>query len=517
MKGLTALVILGFPRLLVSSTPLGHVHFRQLPQVQISWITSSAVVSFEATAAATGLVAPDDLGASLGQPQTPFLVAPPAVSSPPTDLMSVSVTTSTTTLLEVLTSTFYEPPETITLSASPTTVTDTITVSQSVTATPGSFWAAPAQFSDLGSFKITHFAYGEKNLQIIDSAPANASSQSLLVNLGNIGQLEFLYGKEEIANSSSSVLQLLYPADSINPGNSPQGGADFYATPLPLGDASNVTLEYSVLFPQDFDWVNGGKLPGLYGGHMTCSGGDDATSCFSTRLMWRTGGAGELYLYAPKDKQTYSLCHTPPESVCDAAYGLSVGRGSFNFAPGAWTHVRQTVSLNTPGKQDGGFSLEVDGKLTIHRNDVFYRGVPSTVSSTAPEATQTSADGGLLSPLIGKLFGPPDVDVGIPPPLEEAGNLTALSGEAPAASCDLMVARYETTTIVRPTITVASYLWAQSTNDAQELALRTSDDPKPITFTGLFFSTFFGGNSEEYATPTDQYTWFKDFAITVNS
>ncbi|KZT74051.1 polysaccharide lyase family 14 protein [Daedalea quercina L-15889] len=170
-------------------------------------------------------------------------------------------------------------------------------------------------------------------------------------------------------------MQLFYPQDSIDPGNpgTPQGGADFYATPLDVRGARRVALEYSVFFPEDFDWVQGGKLPGIYGGKVGCSGGDAAVTCFSTRLMWRAGGAGELYLYAPKDKQTKALCSTPPQSVCDAAYGLSVGRGSFHFAPGNWTRVRQTVTLNTPGEQDGGFLLEVNGAPVIDRSDVFYR------------------------------------------------------------------------------------------------------------------------------------------------
>lgn len=92
------------------------------------------------------------------------------------------------------------------------------------------------------------------------------------------------------------MLQVLYPKGSSNPGSNPIGGADFYASPLPLDNATNVTLEYSVLFPADFDFVKGGKLPGLYGGHEACSGGAEAEECFSTRLMWRKGGMGELYL-----------------------------------------------------------------------------------------------------------------------------------------------------------------------------------------------------------------------------
>ncbi|EGN96369.1 polysaccharide lyase family 14 protein, partial [Serpula lacrymans var. lacrymans S7.3] len=203
-----------------------------------------------------------------------------------------------------------------------------------------------------------------------------------------------------------------YPANSINPAHKPEGGSQFYATPLDLSDAQNVSLEYSVFFPEGFMWVKGGKLPGLYGGHTSCSGGADALTCFSTRLMWRQDGAGELYLYAPKAKQTAALC-SDPQSVCDAAYGFSVGRGSFNYTAGGWTKVRQNIVLNTPGRQDGVFTLDVDGKRVINRTDIFYRDVAALPSSEA---------------------------------------------------CYLI-------------------------------------------------STFFGGHEDDYATPKDQYTWFKGFSI----
>jgi hypothetical protein len=39
--------------------------------------------------------------------------------------------------------------------------------------------------------------------------------------------------------------------------------------------------------------------------------------------------------------------------------------------------VSQTVRLNTPGKQDGGFELVVNGQRIIRRDDVFYRDLPS--------------------------------------------------------------------------------------------------------------------------------------------
>ncbi|OCB91104.1 polysaccharide lyase family 14 protein [Sanghuangporus baumii] len=467
---------------------------------------------------------------------TAFLWMPslPLPSSSASPLVSISTTTET--VLEEFTSTIYEQPEIVTVTAAPTTVTNTITVSEPFTATAGSFWSAPERFSNLDSFKIAHFACGEGNLQITSGMPLDAIEGSQGGFPPGAGDYMKTFYDEVDSWNTSSALQLFYPANSINPGNSPQGGADFYATPLPLADTSNVTLEYSVFFPKNFDWVLGGKLPGLYGGHMTCSGGDDATQCFSTRLMWRAGGAGELYLYAPKDKQTHSLCHAPPESVCDTAYGLSVARGAFKFSPGEWTHVRQTVVLNTPGKQNGGFRLEVNGRDIMNRHDVFYRDVPS-ITSTSSNPTQTDAgdndtdDGGLLSPLLGGVLGAIDkagIDEGVlppfaknssssstssnqfplsdPPPLlpfQQFSGLPITGDAASAIIYNLTITRSVmaatmsdrptiTQTAPRSTATIASYVWEHAFNTAGKEATMpglTEEDgePKPIGFSGLFF------------------------------
>ena len=102
-------------------------------------------------------------------------------------------------------------------------------------------------------------------------------------------------------STASPVLQVTYPAGSYSHDT---GGAQFYAL---LGNASNGTdtgggwgsmlLTYEVAFDADFDWVKGGKLPGLRGGkdEYGCSGGQAAngTNCFSSRMMWRTDGDGE--------------------------------------------------------------------------------------------------------------------------------------------------------------------------------------------------------------------------------
>ncbi|KAJ2911457.1 hypothetical protein MD484_g8960, partial [Candolleomyces efflorescens] len=251
-------------------------------------------------------------------------------------------------------------------------------------------WTAPNQLKNLDSFNITSTG-GQKNLKIVNGMPSLASTSSnQRVSAAKVA-IDSDTDDDDDDNvrqhslppvtswaPSSSSLQLFYPAGSINPAQKPQGGAEFYASPLDISTARNVSFRFSVFFPADFDWVLAGKLPGIYGGHTGCSGGNKALDCFSTRLMWRKGGLGELYLYAAKDKQTKALC-ADPRSVCDAAYGFSIGRGSFTWAAGAWTTVVQTVVLNTPGKQDGFFKLEGsslavfwEGKLNSEEHQAPY-------------------------------------------------------------------------------------------------------------------------------------------------
>ena len=294
-------VLLGLFLSCASARPFRSNHHRQLPPAIPNTSSVTPTIPLLDSRPAHNVVARDgasenpSASSSAGNSPTAFLWMPSLPIPPSSVAPLVSTTTTTQTVLEEFTSTIYEEPTTVTVTASPATVTNTITVSEPFTATPGSFWSAPARFSNLDTFKIAHFANGERNLQITSGVPAEAVDDGHQ-DLSPGGDYMQVFHDQVDSWNASSALQLFYPQDSINPGNSPQGGADFYATPLPLADVSNVTLEYSVFFPSNFDWVLGGKLPGLYGGHMTCSGGDDATQCFSTRLMWRSGGAGELYL-----------------------------------------------------------------------------------------------------------------------------------------------------------------------------------------------------------------------------
>ncbi|KND04922.1 polysaccharide lyase family 14 protein [Spizellomyces punctatus DAOM BR117] len=175
------------------------------------------------------------------------------------------------------------------------------------------------------------------------------------------------------AGSGKPVLSVFYPAGSYNPSGKPRGGTGFYAQPINLSNAKVVSFEYQIYFPSGFAFNKGGKLPGLYGGRESCSGGDPALDCFSTRYMFRKQGAGETYLYVDASKQVETFCKVPPLSVCNGDYGNSIGRGSFKFKTGKWQSLLQRITLNTPGHADGRVQVFSDGVEVIDFGQVSYR------------------------------------------------------------------------------------------------------------------------------------------------
>ncbi|WP_433277532.1 polysaccharide lyase [Pseudonocardia xinjiangensis] len=159
------------------------------------------------------------------------------------------------------------------------------------------------------------------------------------------------------------LLRVSYPAGSASrAAGGPDGGTQAY---LRLPDTSTATdtldLRYQLRFSPDFDFVKGGKLPGLYGGTVT-SGQHipDGTNGFSTRYMWRTDGAGEVYAYLPTSQQ----------------HGTSLGRGCWTFTPGRWTQLHQRITLNTPGLANGRITVWQDDRLVLDHPGLEFRTTP---------------------------------------------------------------------------------------------------------------------------------------------
>ncbi|KAI0344981.1 hypothetical protein BDW22DRAFT_1343311 [Trametopsis cervina] len=178
------------------------------------------------------------------------------------------------------------------------------------------------------------------------------------------------------------AIQVNYPKGSYNFQHEPRGGISWYSSGpgnVDISKAKELVLGYVVYLKEGFNPVKGGKLPGLYGGNdgagaVSCSGGSRNDACFSVRLMWRGGAAGEAYTYLPPSfKANDRVCDIAPFSDCNPTYGASVGRGAFDFAIGAPTAVSMRVRLNDVGQQNGEFEIFANGKSVISADGLVLR------------------------------------------------------------------------------------------------------------------------------------------------
>jgi hypothetical protein len=134
---------------------------------------------------------------------------------------------------------------------------------------------------------------------------------------------------------------------------------------MPFGKHETAEMSYTLRFSKDFDFVKGGKLPGLCGGPENVSGGRPANgqNGFSARLMWRRDGRGEAYVYHKNQKGDYGDSFAFPTD--------------FRFPTDTPVKVRLAVRMNVPGKRDGALRVWIDEKLLVVRSDMEWRSVDS--------------------------------------------------------------------------------------------------------------------------------------------
>jgi hypothetical protein len=140
----------------------------------------------------------------------------------------------------------------------------------------------------------------------------------------------------------------------------------------PLRENNSAQLTYTLRFSPGFDWVKGGKLPGLSGGPSNTSGGRpaDGTNGFSARLMWRRDGRGEAYVYHMDQQDKYGDSFPFPED--------------FRFPMDQAVRLRLRVTMNTPGKKDGKLYVYLapadspkQERLLVARTNMQWRSVES--------------------------------------------------------------------------------------------------------------------------------------------
>lgn len=162
-----------------------------------------------------------------------------------------------------------------------------------------------------------------------------------------------------VDEGGNRFVRVQYPSGSV--GNS-EGGAQ-WATDFDRIAGRNYDeffVSYRLRFRPGFDFVLGGKLPGLLGGAGN-TGGDrpNGSDGWSGRMMWRRNGEAVQYLYHPDQPGTYGEDLSWEE----------------NFPTGEWITVEHRIVMNTPGENDGVVQGWYNGVLALDRRDIRYRDV----------------------------------------------------------------------------------------------------------------------------------------------
>lgn len=190
-------------------------------------------------------------------------------------------------------------------------------------------------------------------------------------------------------DEAESALRINYPAGSFGAvssdpneaGNGIVSGIHFSAKPeiFPTREAC---LSYDIKFSSDYDYVSGGKLPGMWIGDYGATGGNHISNGFSYRVMWRTKGAAEAYLYVPQQlSQYYSMSGYKSNGI----KGESVWRDlPFSFNSGQWNSLKLYIKLNSFNKSvpndDGYLHLSVNGGYRAYQSMVWATDASTSIS-----------------------------------------------------------------------------------------------------------------------------------------
>lgn len=172
---------------------------------------------------------------------------------------------------------------------------------------------------------------------------------------------------------SGRSMEITYPAGESNDGKSQ------WRMPLDQG-YEELYLSYRMRFGAGFDFVRGGKLPGLAGGAGN-TGGDKPTGTdgFSARMMWRTDGSGG----SPTNRDTANAVQyvyhpdQPTDNGEDFRWDDNAAGDWAVFESDTWYHFQHRVVMNTPGQHDGIVQAWLDDELVLDVQDLRFRDVAS--------------------------------------------------------------------------------------------------------------------------------------------
>ncbi|KAG0020064.1 hypothetical protein BGZ82_011696 [Podila clonocystis] len=303
------------------------------------------------------------------------------------------------------------------------------------------------------------------------------------------------------APTTERILRSLYPAKSYSHSKDPH--ASFVSTPLAkkafAGPESRyIRLEYQMLFQPGFKWVKGGKLPGILSGseqgcNAGCSGGGSAENCFSTRMMWRANGEGELYLYAAKSV----YFPKEPPNTCNLSVGPTSPESIFDI-------YEQWLNADRIPGDDEGVEAE-NSELVSEGNSTSTVAIGAAMDGSCLNGMKVTISPGAKN-ICNAAYG---ISIG------RGGDFKFKSGTW--HNVTQLVKVNSKGKAVRDGYLVV-YLDNKMVIRAENLVLLKNgyDPAKAQTDAGrvkFMFSSFFGGGSADYATPVAQWIGWKDFKM----
>lgn len=192
-----------------------------------------------------------------------------------------------------------------------------------------------------------------------------------------------------VVDGGSKVLQVEYPEGLFGSGDDRTGAQWHFRFDQGF---EAVELEYRLKFEAGFDFVRGGKLPGLAGGAANSGGRrPNGTDGFSARMHWRTNrSSGSPLSSNETDRANIAqYVYHPDQTTNDGVNGDDLDwddgpSGEWKvFESGRWYHVRHRIIMNTPGSnggqglRDGVVQAWLDGVQVLDVDNLRFRDVAS--------------------------------------------------------------------------------------------------------------------------------------------
>ncbi len=158
---------------------------------------------------------------------------------------------------------------------------------------------------------------------------------------------------ENLNEDHGNVLSITYLKGEYS--QTDKGKVQFYYS---LGDTyQHLYISYNIFFSDGFDFVKGGKLPGLSGGQNN-SGGSKPTGFdgWSGRLMWRENGLLVNYMY-----HFYQPWFTGEDFEWK------------KIETGVWYNLTYRIEMNTTWSRDGELQAWIDGEEIFNLSNFQFR------------------------------------------------------------------------------------------------------------------------------------------------